>query len=89
MVSREIFGSFAMRLVDNVLWFELMLGIIGMFQLEVHDKQSAGAKVKAFVQLPLFSKRDEFKFNNIESIFFVRKIKKRSQFWLPSSHPIA
>ncbi len=45
MVSREVFESFFMLYVGNVLWFELMQGDVGMPQLEVHDKQSAGAEV--------------------------------------------
>ncbi len=50
MVSREVFGSFLKLLVGNFLWFELMRGVKGMPQLEVHDKQSAGAKVKPRVR---------------------------------------
>jgi flagellar motor switch protein FliM len=50
MVSREVFGSFLKLHVGNVLWFELMRGGEGMSQLEVHDKQGAGAKVKPRVR---------------------------------------
>jgi hypothetical protein len=47
MVSREEFGSFVMLHVDNVLWFELMRGVVGrpQAQLEINDKQSAWAKL--------------------------------------------
>ncbi len=47
MVSREVFRSFFMLHVGNVLWFELMRGGDGMPQLEVHDKQSAGAELNS------------------------------------------
>ena len=50
MISREVLGSFLMLHVGNVLWFELMRGGEGMPQLEVHDMQSAGAKVKPRVR---------------------------------------
>ena len=45
MVSREVFGSFVKLRVGKPLWFELMRGGEGMPQLEVHDKQGAGAEV--------------------------------------------
>jgi hypothetical protein len=45
MVNREVFGSFLKLHVGNVQWFEMMRGGEGMHQLEVHDKQGAGAEV--------------------------------------------
>ncbi len=41
-----LFGSFGMLHGDKALWFELMRGGAGMPQLEVHDKQGAGAEVE-------------------------------------------
>ncbi len=50
MVTREVFGSFVMLHVDKGLRFESILGGVGLPQLEVHDKQSAGAEVKPWVR---------------------------------------
>ncbi len=46
VLSSEVFDSFVLLHVDNVLWFELMRGGVGMPKLEVHDKQSAWAEIK-------------------------------------------
>jgi hypothetical protein len=50
MVSSDstVFGSFVILHVGKVLWFTLMNGGVGMFLLDIHDKQtrSAGTEVK-------------------------------------------
>ena len=48
--KRYLDPAFVMLHGDKALWFELMRGGVEMPQLEVHDKQSAGAEIKPRVR---------------------------------------